>query len=231
MNYTAIIIEPRKHTALNFVLNNICDCLSDNWNIVLFHGDDNIEYCNNIVENLNLIYNNRIQMVNLHIQNLSLTEYSKLLSTKSNIYDFIEELFLVFQCDSMIFKKNADFINKFLEYDYIGSPWLNTSYIPTKNCNFIGNGGFSLRKKSKMFEIMDKISYNNIYEDLYFSTNYENIIVNKPEYELATTFSVDEVYNHNTFACHKPWTHNHYELFKQYYPEVEELRLLQNVEI
>ena len=31
MSFTAIIIEPRIHTALEFVLNNICDCLSHEW--------------------------------------------------------------------------------------------------------------------------------------------------------------------------------------------------------
>ncbi len=227
MSFTAIIIEPRIHTALEFVLNNICDCLSHEWKVVLFHGMNNVEYCNTIVEKLNKKYNNRIQIINLNIGNLSLVEYSNLLCTKSIIYDYIEELFLVFQCDSMIFKKNNHFINNFLEYDYVGSPWEKCNYIPTQNCRFIGNGGFSLRKKSKMLEIIEKIPYNNIYEDLYFSTNYENINVNKPEYHLCTTFCVDEVYNENTFACHKPWVHNHYQTFKYYYPEVEELRLLQ----
>jgi hypothetical protein len=60
-----------------------------------------------------MLYNNRIQMVNLKINNLSINEYSYLLSTKSIIYDYIEEIFLIFQCDSMIFKQNAYFINDF----------------------------------------------------------------------------------------------------------------------
>ena len=102
---TAIIVDPRRHNALYFVLNNICDCLTNERNIVLFHRNNNIEYCNTIVEKLNMLYNNRIQMVNLKIDNLSINEYSYLLSTKSIIYDYIEEIFLIFQCDSMIFKK------------------------------------------------------------------------------------------------------------------------------
>ena len=42
--YSAIIVEPRKHKALYFVLNNVCDCLSDEWKIILFHGSENILY-------------------------------------------------------------------------------------------------------------------------------------------------------------------------------------------
>lgn len=228
--YTAIIIEPRKHKALEFVLNNVCECLTNNWNIVLFHGINNIEYITQIVEKLNKIYENRIQYINLNIDNLDLIEYSRLLCSKSIIYDNIKtDTFLVFQTNSMIIKKNSELINFFLEYDYIGSPWLITNYIPTKECDFIGNGGFSLRKKSKMFEIIEKIEWNNTYEDLYFSTNYKNIKVNKPEYTKACTFCVDEVFSELTFSCHKPWIHNHYDSFKHIYPEVEILRNLQDI--
>lgn len=228
--YTAIIIEPRKHKALEFVLNNICECLSSDWKIILFHGINNIEYIIEIVEKLNKIYENRIQYINLNIENLDLIEYSRLLCDKYIIYDNIKtELFLVFQTDSMIMKKNSELIDCFLEYDYIGSPWLIANYIPTKECDFIGNGGFSLRKKSKMIEIIEKIECVNKYEDLYFSRNYLNIKVNKPEYTKACTFCVDEVFSELTFACHKPWVHNHYELFKKIYPEVEVLKTLQDV--
>ena len=51
--YTAIIIEPRKHHALEFVLNNALYCLSSEWKIILFHGNDNVEYVNKIAERLN----------------------------------------------------------------------------------------------------------------------------------------------------------------------------------
>ena len=47
--YTAIIVEPRKHKALEFVLNNICDCLTDEWRIILFHCKNNYEYAVEIV--------------------------------------------------------------------------------------------------------------------------------------------------------------------------------------
>ena len=232
--YTAIIIEPRKHKALYFVLNNVCDCLSDEWKIILFHGSENILYSIDIVEKLNILYNNRISLVNLDIINLNFYEYSGLLMTRSIIYDYIEtEIFLVFQSDSMIFKKNADLINNFLDYDYVGSPWLITNYTPTKECDYIGNGGFSLRRKNKMLEIIDKITHDNIdkrYEDLYFSKKYDNIEIKKPEYEKCKTFSVDEVFSEITFACHKPWATPYYNSLVNIYPECELLKNLQYIE-
>ena len=239
--YSAIMVEPRKHKAIEFVLKNICHCLSDEWNVILFHGNDNEEYVKNIINN-NHVLKSRINAININIGNLDLIEYSKLFATKSIIYDYImTEIFLVFQTDSMIFEKNKNLIYNFLEYDYVGSPWLITNYLPTKNASYIGNGGFSLRKKSKMFEIIDNVEwnknntfseiyYNNVFEDLYFSTNYDSIKVNKPEYTKAIMFCVDEVFNSITLACHKPWNHSHYEEFKLLYPEVEILRNLQDVE-
>ena len=56
--YCAIIIEPRKHKALEFVINNIYNCLP--CDIILFHGNNNIEYSHTIVDKLNT---NRIKLV------------------------------------------------------------------------------------------------------------------------------------------------------------------------
>jgi hypothetical protein len=235
--YTAIIIEPRKHKAIEFVLNNVCDCLSDEWKIVFFHGTDNVEYVSNITEKLNILFKNRISLVNLNIDNLDSIEYSRLFATKSIIYDFIDtDIFLVFQTDSMIFKQNAHLINDFLEYDYVGAPWLITNYYPTLRANFIGNGGFSLRNKNKMFEIIEKIDWDKLTEltdkldDLYFSKTYDGITVKKPDYNKACQFCVDEVFYHYTFACHKPWFPKHFLEFKKIYPESEILYSLQEVE-
>lgn len=238
--YSAIIIEPRKHKAIEFVLNNVCECLPDDWDIVFFHGKNNVEYVTNIVAKINNLFENRvdrIKLVNLHVDNLDLLSYSELFATKSILYEHIDsDTFLVFQTDSMILKQNKHLLNDFLDYDYVGAPWLITEYIPTKECGFIGNGGFSLRRKSKLLEIISKIDWHSIepfylrYEDLYFSKKYENIEFKKPEFQKATTFCVDEVFSEIAFACHKPWCHEHYDSFKNIYPEVEILRNLQSVE-
>jgi hypothetical protein len=145
-------------------------------------------------------------------------------------------MFLVFQTDSMMFKRHAHLMDSFLEYDYVGAPWSVTEYPPTMNCNFIGNGGFSLRRKSKMLEIIEKIDWHQMefpynLEDLYFSTNYNTISVKKPDYKKALTFCVDEVFSEKTFACHRAWCHTHFNLFTQIYPECETLYKLQESEV
>jgi hypothetical protein len=47
--YTAVIIEPREHKALSFVLKNFLENLSDEWNIIIMHGNNNAKFINNIL--------------------------------------------------------------------------------------------------------------------------------------------------------------------------------------
>jgi hypothetical protein len=67
--------------------------------------------------------------------------------------------------------------------------------------------------------------------------SYDNILVNKPSYEKACGFCVDEIFNLTPFACHKFWVHQfwqkpawkdeEYQFFKETYPEYETLMNLQ----
>ena len=231
--YTAIIVEPRKHKALHFVLNNMSECLSNEWKIILFHGINNETYSTEIVNKLNEIYNNKIELIKLDIINLNQKTYSELLANRLDIYNYINtEYFLIFQTDSMMFKKNCNLLDLFLNkgYDYIGSPWLICNYQPTRDRDFIGNGGFSLRKTETMLKIIKNHQWdenNEWHEDLYFSKKYDDVITLKPNYELAKIFCVDEVFSPKTMACHKAWCHTHFEHFSQIYPEVLTLKNLQ----
>jgi len=73
--YTAIIVEPRRHPALKFVLNNFLENLSEQWLIIIFHGCDNIEYVKNIVNNIST---SRIKMINLNVSNLNYIAYNNI---------------------------------------------------------------------------------------------------------------------------------------------------------
>ena len=73
----------------------------------------------------------------MNVDNLTIRDYNRLFTNKS-FYDYIPtETFLIFQTDTMIFKEHKNLINNFLEYDYVGAPWLA--------CKQVGNGGLSLR--------------------------------------------------------------------------------------
>ncbi len=196
--YTAIIIEPRKHEALEYVLENFLTNLDNNWNFIIFHGNKNKEYVNNIIENKLSEYKYKITLKNLNIDNLTLTEYNNLLVSRKFYDNIPTEVFLIFQTDSIICKDYKNLINNYIKYDYVGAPWRDRN---------IGNGGLSLRRKSKMLEIIDNCKYDNRPEDVYFSLSCPDIKRNIPSFNKAMKFSVETVYNDKSFGVHKPWAH------------------------
>ena len=216
--HTAIIIEPRKHKALGFVLKNFLENLSNEWNIIIFHGNLNKEYVNGIIDRAIPQYRSRITLVDLNVDNLTKEDYSKLLITNRFVYDNIPtETFLVFQTDTMIFSRYKNFINYFLKYDYVGAPWPDE---PRNNGHNVGNGGLSLRKKSKMLEIMDKETDVNLPEDVFFSCTTK-VELYKPSLEEAKYFSIENIFSKRAFGCHQPWILEKDVI--RYYPEVKRL--------
>jgi len=217
MTYTAIIVEPRKHAALEYVLKNFLTNLSPEWNIIVFHGTQNIEFVKTIIAS-----SPRISMINLGVSNLTKNTYSQLLTTADFYKHIPTETFLVFQTDSIIFSKNKHKINEFLHYDYVGAPW------PEKDLKYLqiscgGNGGLSLRKKSKMLEIIRSTPYKGQPEDIYFCTS--RIPLKIPPVEHAKQFSVESFMHPASFGCHQPWYRGGH-IYKQLirlYPELKTL--------
>ena len=220
-NYTAIIIEPRKHKALSFVLKNFFENLSEEWSFVIFHGNQNKEYIMDIMENELFQYKHRvIEYKNLNKDNLTPIEYSILIADKEFYHNIPSDVFLIFQTDSMIFKENKNLINEYLKYDYVGAPW--------KSDNNIGNGGLSLRRKSKMLEIIENVNYEFNYEDIYFCLQ-NKVYVNKPTLEEAKKFSIETIFNETSFGVHNCWKHlNNQELnyLIDKYPDLQTLIIL-----
>lgn len=206
--YTAIIIEPRKHKALEFVLNNFTSMLDERWSFIIFHGNNNEDYVKDII-NTKLSDNiDRIKLINLNVDNLSINDYNSLLYN-SSFYDNIKtELFLIFQSDTMICSNYKNNIYNFLDYDYVGSPWKENFF----NLNrYVGNGGLSLRRKSKMLEIINKFSdqINGFNEDVVFSIKfYDDIDIKIPSVEEAKNFGIEQIYNDKSFGLHKPWIYH-----------------------
>jgi len=150
--YTAIIVEPRKHNALSFVLHNFLQNLSNDWKIIVFCGNTNIQFLTDIITTELNQYIDRLTIYNLGVDNLTIEQYNILLTNKS-FYDYIpKNIFLVFQTDTMIFEQNKDLIYDFMNYDYVGAPWWHN---PVEK-EHVGNGGLSLRRKKKCLKSLKK---------------------------------------------------------------------------
>ena len=119
----------------------------------------------------------------------------------------------------MLFRSFEENIDEFLEYDYIGAQFPTNMYSGT----YVGNGGLSLRTKSKMIEVINKqhilntqmdmeydeirIQYEKagtehliIPEDVYFcKVMNENDIGKLANIEEANKFSVEYCYNNTIY--------------------------------
>ena len=157
----------------------------------------------------------------MDIENLTQSEYSELLTT-SYFWNLLKgEKILIYQEDSILFKNN---IQDFLKYDFIGAPFNKRS---DDTPNSVGNGGLSLRSKSKMLEVINLIPvddcvFNNSTlnymeyakmtfppEDVYFSKCMQDFqIGNVADWNSAYNFSSEQIFNPNSFGGHKFWISN-----------------------
>ena len=219
--YTAVIVEPRKHAALAHVLKNFLENLSNDWNILLYHGTQNIEYVNAIVAAMG--NPSRISLRKLNVANLTIPDYNRLMTSAAFYESLPTETILIFQSDTLIFPKHKDLLYKFLEYDYVGAPW------PGKRPAHLGNGGLSLRSKTKMLEIIAKNPYRGQPEDVYFSMP-RDVTLYTPSYEEAMQFSVENVFSPVSFGGHQPWNSYQGHPEHEHYPIVMQLKALQRCE-
>jgi hypothetical protein len=197
--YTAVIVEPREHPALAFVLTNFLENLPENWDILVMHGNKNRQFVEKLRDEQLAKYSSRIRLHDLQVDNLSIPEYNQLL-VSTQFHDQIPtEIFLVFQTDTLICKDSGVQLDEFVKYDYVGAPMPHID-------GLVGNGGLSLRKKSKMLEIIEKCKYNGQDpEDYYYANACKEVEFAKPSREIASKFSNEGEYSETSFGVHKPW--------------------------
>ena len=226
--YTAMIVEPRKHKALEFVLKNALENLSDEWCVIIYCSNTNLQFVKDIIHGSLSQYIARIQLIHLLCDNLTWDDCNGLISTNFELYKYITtEMFLKFETDSMIFSKYKDYIYEFMKYDYVGAPFYDTRF------GGVGCGGQSLRNKAKMLEIMKTVKYMGQQEDVYFIDN-KIVPMNIPSMEIAMRFSISEVFSPESFGCHMPKKSGELrpnDILLKTYPELKELYRLNGVEI
>lgn len=195
---SVVMIEPRCHKDLKPVLWNMAHVYGGTDTVLyIFHGTKNIDYLKDITgEWINVEY------VNMDVENLKWEEYSYKLTT----YDFWNTIktqyALIFQTDTLIFRKIDD---KFFKFDYIGA---------YSGVQKLLNGGFSLRNVTQMKKITTEIgpSYPNGYfgaEDSYFSYyvhDSPNCTGIYPEFLISSEFSVERYFRKNPVGVHRPWS-------------------------
>ena len=210
----AVLIEFRKFPHLEFLIRNTIIKLPKDWSHTVICGEDNYDLIVQICTKIS----DKIKIKKYPYKNLSVNQYSLLLSSKEFWENLTGEKILIYQDDSCIFKSNID---DFLDFDYVGAPWPKHQ---NDNSLLVGNGGFSLRSRDVMIKVIDTISiidttYNSSTleymknanlqippEDVYFSKNIIELQLGKvSDYDTANKFSVETQFNADPFAGHNFW--------------------------
>jgi hypothetical protein len=208
--YESVLIESRNFPHVEFTIRNTIYKLGEGWSHSVLCTNNNYQLIKEICDNISPL----IKIIKLPYGNLDIDNYNKLLYSKFFWNLFVGEKILIYQEDSCIFNNN---ISDFLDYDYIGAPWL-TNY--ETNTYHVGNGGLSLRSKSIMLQIIDKFKGYSP-EDLFFTKNMLDHNIGKlADYETAKRFSIENIYydgkdgpfaGHNFWLCKRPWKHFMYK--------------------
>jgi len=165
--------------------------------------------------------------------------YDTLFKTRSFWGSVPAEHILVFQADSLLCDNTPWSIYDFLQYDYVGSPWRQevcppdndrsisicyNDYIEmVRKAGFFehkdyllpagqgGNGGLSLRRRSKMLEIVTNCRYAPSMEwneDVFFSFPCPQVDIALPPVHTASHFGVEGgPFYPQPLGVHKPWRH------------------------
>ena len=194
-----VFLEPRKHHLLEACMKNARDHLgSGGWRMQVFHGSSNRSFVQNIAKRLEI----DVELVDIGEENLDLRKFNKLVTSEWFWQKVSGDIALLMHTDAWICGSCED-LDEFLKYDYVGAPW----DVPGKGGATVGNSGLALCRKSAVLEAIRRYPFEeyveehgNDFSDVYFSL----AIANKPIFDVAKRFSVENVFYDKPFGVHKP---------------------------
>lgn len=212
----AVIVEPRRHPMLANIIRSTMYYVGDKWNLHVFTPLENISWL------YTELGKSKFRVTPLNKNNMTSSEYSALLMSKEFWNMIPEENILIFQTDSVLFKKGIDMWIDHPSYgfDYVGANYYNKDHL-APNIGGI-QGGLSLRKKSAMLTCIENIDKNEINkyrfdhgyksfdlynkitipEDVYFTHACEILNMNIPTIEKRREFSIEADYHPNAIGHH-----------------------------
>ena len=215
--YESVLIEFRNLPHIEFIIRNNILKLGTDWCHTVVCGNLNFDMIHSICSSISP----NINVVKIDIDNMIPNDYNKFLTTIEFWKSLYGEKILIYQEDSLIFKNN---INDFIHFDYIGAPFPK---FQNDTPNLVGNGGLSLRSKESMIEVLNTISIQDTMfnsstidymsvnklqippEDVYFSKNMQDYKIGEvADYESASYFSSESIFNPDSFGGHKFWISN-----------------------
>lgn len=184
--FRAVTVLHKPCSTLGYTLTNFASNLGPEWPLLLLHNED---------VSSNLQRNKIVQLQKKHgilhtaslekngfptLSSSSSSTYSKLLTTTRFWSMLKADHVLLFQMDSVLCSMSPWTVDDFLQYDYIGAPWIDKWYGMD-----IGNGGLSLRKTKTMIRITKTFRFKETEnEDIYFSRGIYKLARRDPSIEI-----------------------------------------------
>lgn len=199
--YIAVMIEFRSTPLLVAIVMNILHNIPTDWPIQIFYGKDNTNFLRSS-QLSTYIKTNRILLHQIDSIKVNAIDYTNHLLTNITFWQMVKgEKILFFQLDSIFCSNSPHKLNDFLHYDYIGAPWHTRFKLPAK----VGNGGFSLRSRSKLITLISNHTYNQRdNEDVWFARFLPLVNATIAPEDIAKTFSVETIFHATPLAVHKP---------------------------
>ena len=202
-----VIVEPRKHAKLAYVLHNYDKNVDPSYTLYIFHGKSSGEFAREAAKD---VTRRKVIFEPLTVDNLSADEYNALLKS-SAFYDAIDaENILVFQTDSVSCAKSPFQMKDFEAYGYIGCPYdtsIGKGVHWGKSNSFYGVGGLSFRQKSAALACIahEKSVDPKFPEDVFFSNCVEKGYGRKPEHAgVLQSLCTQNFHGMPSFGVHKP---------------------------
>lgn len=200
----AVIAESRPFNQLIAVVHNVLYHTPPTWPVQIFYSNSNIEF----IKNSTLkpyIQSGRIILTLLH-RNYDREEIKYMLTDAKFWQQVRGEKILFFQTDAVMCSNSPHKVTDFIQYDYVGAPW-DTSIYPYDQRYRVGNGGFSIRSRSKTLALIAHLPYDPAYpEDIWYALNFHLVNASIPSIEIAMTFSVESMFYERPVGVHRfPW--------------------------
>lgn len=211
--FRAVTVMHRPCSTLSFTLSNFAGVLGIEWPLLVLYDANVTSHVegNKVVRELK-------RQKRLHSSSLEAAGFREVLMADAQAYSRVlvsahfwamlrAQHVLVFQLDSVLCAMSPWKVQDFLEYDYIGAPWIDHFYGMD-----IGNGGLSLRKVKTMVDIIKTFPLEGRYEneDIYFARGIYDLAkrgypVRIPPVHVASKFSFEAgaLPRVASFAVHK----------------------------
>lgn len=121
---------------------------------------------------------------------------------------------LVFEADTLMLR-GPGCVDRFLNFDYVGAPWHEFFTTNLGYPRFGGNGGLSLRRRSKILEVVESRACKArrgtdpakcpVFEDEVIVRLLAHLNASFPPRDQAARFAVESVFHPATCGFHKPW--------------------------